>query len=532
MNYLREQSRRETPQSEAYRPDQEKNPAGGFAWKVGDFTKLRRFLILGAEGGTYYVGQRELVSKHADALDRCLAADGLRTVELIRKVSDQGLAKDNDPALFALAAATAAKDVAVRQAAWAALPKVARTGTHLLHFVAFREQFGGWGRAAKRGVGHWYTERSPRSLAYQLVKYRQRDGWSHRDVLRLVHAKAPTQQHQALFNFVTGNPSRRPELWDGELRMVEGFQKAQEAVTPADSSRLIEEYGLPREAIKSDHLASAEVLETLLVDMPLTAMIRNLGNLTRAGVVSPMSEGSRRVVEALGDEERLKKARVHPLAVLGALSIYKSGQGFRSRGEGWTPVPQVSDALDAAFYAAFKTVEPANKRTLLAIDVSGSMGFGAISGVPGMSPRVGAAAMSLVTAASEPSYAVMAFAHQFVELSISPRQRIDDVMAITTGLPFGRTDCALPMTWAENAGVEVDTFVIYTDSETWSGGIHPAQALQRYREKTGIPARLVVVAMEASEFSIADPDDSGMLDVVGFDASAPAMISAFSRGEV
>ena len=72
--------------------------------------------------------------------------------------------------------------------------------------------------------------------------------------------------------------------------------------------------------------------------------------------------------------------------------------------------------------------------------------------------------------------------------------------------------------------------MIYTDNETWAGEIHPHQALIEYRRKMGIPARLIVVAMTATGFSIADPEDAGMLDVVGFDTAVPNLISEFSRG--
>ena len=78
--------------------------------------------------------------------------------------------------------------------------------------------------------------------------------------------------------------------------------------------------------------------------------------------------------------------------------------------------------------------------------------------------------------------------------------------------------------------LEVDTFVIYTDNETWSGKVHPHQALRRYRECSGIDARLIVVGMTSTGFSIADPDDPGMLDVVGFDAAVPSLITEFARG--
>ena len=58
---------------------------------------------------------------------------------------------------------------------------------------------------------------------------------------------------------------------------------------------------------------------------------------------------------------------------------------------------------------------------------------------------------------------------------------------------------------------------------------YPTQALQVYREKMGKAAKLVVVGMEANEFSIADPNDAGMLDVVGFDANTPSVIADFIR---
>ena len=78
--------------------------------------------------------------------------------------------------------------------------------------------------------------------------------------------------------------------------------------------------------------------------------------------------------------------------------------------------------------------------------------------------------------------------------------------------------------------LEVDAFIVLTDSETWAGEIHPIQALKRYRDKTGIAAKLIVVGMTASEVSIADPNDRGSLDVVGFDAATPNLISDFVRG--
>jgi 60 kDa SS-A/Ro ribonucleoprotein len=124
----------------------------------------------------------------------------------------------------------------------------------------------------------------------------------------------------------------------------------------------------------------------------------------------------------------------------------------------------------------------------------------------------------------------MAFQTRFVPLPISPRQRLDDVVRRTSGLPFGGTDCALPMLYAMERGIAVDVFMVLTDSETWYGDVHPVQALRQYRERTGIPARLIVQAFVANRFSIADPDDAGMLDVDGFDTAVPSLIRDFAAG--
>ena len=101
---------------------------------------------------------------------------------------------------------------------------------------------------------------------------------------------------------------------DGLPRIVEGFARAQAAATPAEAAELVREYGLPREALQTEHLTSPEVWEALLEDMPMTALIRNLATMTRVGLLAPGSAGTAKVVAQLGDAERLRRARVHPIA--------------------------------------------------------------------------------------------------------------------------------------------------------------------------------------------------------------------------
>lgn len=544
MNYGKHVNTQVTPQSEPIPGSaQVPNSAGGYSFAVDDWVRLDRFLILGTEGGSYYASERKLTRDNAHAIERLLKVDGLRVVDRIVEISDAGRAPKNDPALFALAMCAKLGDDVTRTAANRALPKVARIGTHLQHYAEYVQAFGGWGRGTRTAVAKWYMEKAADKLAYQLVKYQSRDGWAHRDLLRLAHPIAPTPAHAALYAWaVKGlegyDAVRSTLLSDGKVtvsddvaiatRLIEGFERAKTEKDPKAVAKLIGEYKLPREAVPTEALNHPEVWEALLPDMGITAVIRNLATMTKIGFLKPLSASVQEVCAKVTDAEALKKGRVHPIQVLAALTTYSSGHSVRGSSS-WTPIGNIVDALDEAFYLAFGAIEPTGKRTLLALDVSGSMTCGDVAGVPGLTPRMGSAAMALVTAATEKRHQFVGFSHQLVNINITPSMRLDKVVAAIDRIPMGGTDCAAPMVWAKEHKIEVDTFCVYTDSETWAGKIHPMQALKQYRQKTGIPAKLVVVGMVSNEFTIADPNDAGSLDVVGFDTATPQVISNFSK---
>ncbi|MFZ5478100.1 MAG: TROVE domain-containing protein [Myxococcota bacterium] len=524
---------------------QVRDDAGGYTFAVDDWVRLDRFLVLGSDAPTYYATARALTRDNAAAVERCVRADGLRTVRRIVEISEAGRAPRNDPAIFALAMCMKLGDEPVRKAAQQIVPRVCRIGTHLFGLAEAVQGFGGWGRGTKRAFARWYTDRPPKDLAYQAIKYQRRDGWSNRDVLRLAKPAGfgPDTAQGAVLHWITkgwDEVGAEPPA-DEHLRRIWAFERAKRAESPADTVRLVREHDLPRECVRTDHLDDPAVWEALLQRMPVTALVRNLARMTTVGLLTPGSDAVDLVTRKLGDPAALRAARIHPLALLVALKTYQQGHGER-RSLRWSPLAPVVDALDAAFYTVFQNVPATGGRWLLALDVSGSMCSPNLLGMPGISPRVATAALAMVTAAVEPRHQLVAFtanavgyggrwgggAPGLMELELSPRQRLDDVVRATSELPFGGTDCALPMVWAKEQKREVDVFVVLTDNETWAGDIHPIQALRAYRRETGIPAKLVVVAMTSTGFTIADPSDAGCLDVVGFDTATPALMSDFA----
>ncbi len=158
--------------------------------------------MLGSEGGSYYATERTLTRENAEATIRAIQEDGARAVARIVEISHSGRAPKNDPAIFALALAASVGDEETKRLAMAAIPRVCRTGTHLFQFAEAVEGLRGWGRGLRRGIAAWYTGQPVDRLALQAVKYRQRGGWTHRDLLRLAHPSTEEAARKELFDWV------------------------------------------------------------------------------------------------------------------------------------------------------------------------------------------------------------------------------------------------------------------------------------------------------------------------------------------
>ena len=511
------------------------NSAGGHSYPVDDMTRLRRFLILGSEGGSYYADERKLTLENAAAVKRCIENDGPKAVYEIAYISRHGRAPKAGPPLFALAMAATYGHLGTRALAFGYLSQMARTGSQLQMFIDYIGTMRGWGRSLRRAVGKWYTDKDIEDAVYQTVKYRSRYNWTHRDLLRKAHPKAASSAFNDLFAWITKGtmPPDSPNF-----ALIHAYEQTKTADVQT-LCNLIVKHQMTWEMVPSQH---PKVWEALAEHMPTTALIRNLATLTRVGAIAPMkSAWVCERLNAIGNARTEDFTRIHPINVLSALLTYRSGKSVRGSNT-WTPVPQVVDALDQAFERSFDTAPQTNQRFYLGIDVSGSMGSGAVAGVPGLTPRMAAAAMAMAIARREPNYYIAGFANGGVgyrvgfmragatmaPLSITATDSLVDAVHKTQGLDFGATDCALLMLDALEKKIPVDVFVILTDSETWAGPVHPTEALRKYRQEMGIPAKLVVVAMVSNEFTIADPEDAGMMDVVGFDSAAPALIADFA----
>lgn len=567
-----------TPQDQAIPGREERmepNNAGGFSFTLDPWSQLERFLILGTEGGTYYVDEKELTVRNTTLLTRCLVEDPQRVIKLIVQISDQGRAHKQGQLLFSLARASTDKNVAVRKLAlfWA-LQLVVRTGSHLFEFVKYMLAFGGWNRMRRKAIADWFETSELDDLVYQSIKYAQRDGWSVADLMRLSHPNVPfdfsdatparTQRRGVLaaithpdwlqkvgdFDAINIGPRKLGRIigetdyftalhdrMKGALDLrgvLTAFPAAHQAKVAAN---LIKVHKLPREAVPTELLKSHQVWDALLPNLPLHATLRNLGRLT---AMSYFENGEPVLIEHRLEQiknkflnaEYVTKSRLHPVAVMIAAMQYSSGGGVKHYAKHtplkWIAEPKIIDMIDQLYDLSYANVVPTGKRIVLGIDVSGSMHY-KDSGKNGMTAAKAAAMVALAFMHVEPNIKIVGYTSKRRELPlISARSRMDDVMRQWPAIGEG-TDCAVPVREAIKGNWKVDAFVNITDNETWAGQGHSQEFLEVYRREHNPAAKLICLATAANSASIVDEKDPLSLGIVGFDPMVIKLVTDFIR---
>ena len=208
MVALQPQNRATIPQTCKLDINQVLNCSGGYVWQLSLLEHVNRYLVMGGakDMGNYYM-QAEKVSHECalSVLQMIRNPDPSQFVQLcdlLKAVSVGGRAPKQEPVLLSLAAAIVfAKTPEEKKIAFETLKVCIRIPTHAFMLAGFVRDLSmsktvnkgkGWGTGFRRAMSHYYISHTGRDLAYHMTKYQNREGWTHADMIRMLHVDPTT----------------------------------------------------------------------------------------------------------------------------------------------------------------------------------------------------------------------------------------------------------------------------------------------------------------------------------------------------
>ena len=531
MNYTFFTQATKTPQTEPIpgrQAEMTRGRSGGYQFKADLWQQLRRCLLLGTAQGSFYANKHELTNDFADIVWQAVAINPQRVAAEIAYASD-GHAINNSAPLFALVLLSMDEAPAAKQAFQEVFLHVVRTGSHFYEWLSYTRSLRGFGKLVRTCGQAWLTKPDGKALAYQFLKYQQRHGYTHRDALRLFHVKPPTPDHQSLYQWATQGWDTVPAAPPNEaMAQIWWYERVKR--DPSLTLEAIRQGRLTHEMIAPIGQMDRAAWQLLFEDMPIGALLRNLGSLTALGVLTASKHKNlKHLAERLQSKRQLRQGRIHPIDILKALKTYRSGGKMGRSQKTWTPVARVADILETALERSFEVVKPTGKTFLHAIDISGSMSWSTVSSV-GLTCCEIATTLALATAKAEENYIIRGFSTDFRDLGITARDSFHSALKKASNQNFGGTDASVAYDWAIRQQAHVDVFCFWTDSESWAGKAHPSQQLAAYRKAVNPETKAVYVTLAPYRVSLVDPQDSNSWDFGGFDPAMPKIIQMIAQG--
>jgi 60 kDa SS-A/Ro ribonucleoprotein len=506
--------------------------SSGYMFKAEIWRTLRRCLLIGTGGGSYYATKWELTNDFVDVLEQAIAVDPDQVAQEIVYASD-GRSINNSAPIWALVLLSMGESPAAKTAFQSIFPQIVRTASHFYEWMSYTKSVRGFGKVVREAGKNWLLQGETKALAYQLLKYQQRHGFSNRDALRLFHAKPQTEDRDLLFKWVVNGwddlPPAPPTSALNQIWWYEWLKR-----NPDRTSEAITKGRLTHEMAAPVGKMDVAAWQLLFEDMPIGALLRNLGSLTEIGVLTygkSSNKNINRVAKILNSKEHLRKGRIHPIDVLKALKTYQSCGSLGKSSKTWTPVPRIVDILELALEMSFDAIEPTGKVFMHAVDISGSMSYYSVSSINLTCCEI-ATTMALASAKAEQNYAIRGFSTKFIDLKINRSDSFSSAMNKASDLNFGGTDASSAYDWMIKNNCYADVICFWTDCESWAGTKHPTQALAEYRQKVNPDAKAIYISLVPNNISLVDPKDPHAWDIAGFDPSTPRLIQAIASGEL
>lgn len=481
---------------------------------------------------------------------------GVQLIELIRNESIRS--SRFYPFAYTLAVCARSTSQNVSQAAYAAIQTMCKTPQHLfmfLHYCQKSRNLKTWPRRHRKAIARWYTENpqyrdDPMYLARHVTKYKKRHGFTHKKVLKSCHPNPSkcSADLKYILCYVTKGIAKANQLFAVPSSNVAEFLIDVETikkkrVQEEDIIRLIKKWTLTWEQIPTEFLRSKQVWKALLHFMPMTALLRNLGKLTKYGLLQPDNEEAKRVCSRIENKEILQQAKLHPIQILSSLNGYRRGRGLRANQRRWAVNQDIVQSLMVAFNTQLTStlrVPKSSKTILVAINTQISM-ENHVVGIPLMNCKQTATAIAMTlkvchslskTVTFGSTSTAQQFDSQLHENNMIDLEKVLEKIQTRRDMCSSPANFDAPFQYALDNVAGVDAVILMTDHLSPSDQGHIRLAYNKFREHSPGTLLITVCFKNSEEVPpVADPGDPKMLDVIGVDSDAVDTILSFISGQ-
>ena len=477
------------------------NHAGGRAFAKSDEQALAQFIMTGTFNNTFYVkGEDQL----AQVLERAQKVDNEFLAKLAIYSREHGFMKDMPALLCALLVARGSEHADTVFARVIDNAKMLRNFVQMLRGgVVGRKSLGS---KAKRLVKGFIANLSD----YALWEASVGNDPSLVDVLKLAHPKAKDDRRNALYAYVMGKPCDAALLPDF-IKAYEGFAKGETREAPLKA---------PFQKLTALPLSTEDW--TRIATNARWQMTRmNLNTFSRHGVFRDPKMVSM-VAERLADRENVLSARAFPYQLMAAM--LNAGSDVPAK---------VKTALEDAMEIALENVPEIGGRTVVAIDVSGSMGSPATGHREGSTSSVTCINVAALVGAAlrrkNRKATILTFDFNCREVKVAANAKIMTICQ-KIGNSGGGTDCGSVLRYINEHGIELDNLIVVSDNESWRDGYRSSLSELWVGYKSRFPkARMINLDITPNEFS-ATAERKDTLRVGGFSDEVFRVMAQFLEG--
>lgn len=315
---------------------------------------------------------------------------------------ESGLIQKPETLMFALAAcARQQKSEKLRQAAYTFVTEQCKDPEQFMLFISFASQLSrqlaipkhGWGHGLRNAVNRWYLAKDAKTLAECVTKYKSRHGWKHKDIMKLSHpiTKGLKPDVQAVFKYVTHGLDKTKLEFENDTKAIEIIHFIERIEDFRQCDGEIRASGLIRKSdyFTLDHvhpslMRAPDVWLALVENMDLPALLNNLQRIHNLRLLTPNTQITNKIRNALANKDKILKSKITPSAVLMVAKNYEDpdclpvcAKRRAARKNKLKPLhlndpdKQIIDALYTALNISFANVEPTGLRYLITVSTDG-----------------------------------------------------------------------------------------------------------------------------------------------------------------